>query len=414
MTDFSGPPKLEPSADDQHASDRPGSTPEPGPAPEPGQAPDSEPQPATTPAPGLEPLLAPPLVPDLTPPGPPPGPPPPSVETTRRLLGASFDLLTRASDDMRRASFYIGLIVLVTAAPAALALMAVESVSIHKTDSEMARLERAGVESWEYLLIGLAGLGVGVAAIESRIMAATILGGHVAGKPVTTRRAVARSRMTFWYVGIAAFIAFIPATITEGLLGGAFEAVLGAQVDVSLVTSVIVAVLVGAPLAYLLTGIVLGDVGPLEATGRSIRVFRARKLAAILIAIFETTALLLVVLGLGVGFDLALRVFDGLGLSLDAGPAGLVLIALGLIVGSFALGTLIYTALALSIAPQVVMFVGLTRATFGLDHVRPGGDRDPDAPRAGARPFHWLTWPMRIGFGFGVLGLVAIVSLLGR
>ena len=45
----------------------------------------------------------------------------PAVESTRRLLGASFDLLTRTSDDMRRASFYIGLIVLGTVGPFAVA-----------------------------------------------------------------------------------------------------------------------------------------------------------------------------------------------------------------------------------------------------------------------------------------------------
>jgi len=50
--------------------------------------------------------------------------PPPPVESTRRLLGASFDLLTRTSDDMRRASFYIGLVVLGTVGPFAVASFA--------------------------------------------------------------------------------------------------------------------------------------------------------------------------------------------------------------------------------------------------------------------------------------------------
>ncbi len=258
-------------------------------------------------------------------------------------------------------------------------------------------------------------IGLLVAAIESRAMAAAILGGHMAGRPITVRQALARSRKTFWYVLAASLIVGIPVSIAQAVLGGVFTALLGEQTDVSLVTSALVAALVGAPLAYLLTGIVLGDVDPGEATRRSFRVFRARKPAAALIAIFETTAVLLVVLGLSAGLDLALRVFDGLGLSLDSGPAGLILIALGLIVGVFALGTLIYTALAISIAPQVVMFVGLTHATFGLDHVRPGGDRDPDQPgRPGLRPFHWLTWPMRIVFGFGVLGLIAVLAILAR
>jgi hypothetical protein len=203
-------------------------------------------------------------------------------------------------------------------------------------------------------------------------------------------------------------------SIAQGIVDAIFVGTLGAQADLSLVSSVFVAALIGAPFAYLLTGIVLGDVDPLEATRRSFRVFRARKGAAALVAVFETTALLVVILGLGAGLDIALRVFDGLGLGLDAGPAGLILISIGLVVGAFAVGTLIYTALALSIAPQVVMFVGLTRATFGLDHVLAGGDRDPSVRRIGVRDFHWLTWPMRIGFGFGVVGLVAALALLSR
>jgi hypothetical protein len=188
--------------------------------------------------------------------------------------------------------------------------------------------------------------------------------------------------------------------------------VLGAEADLSIVSSVVVAAVVGAPLTYLLTGIVLGDVDPFEAARRSFRVFRARKLAAALVAVFETVAVLLVVLGLGAGLDIALRVFDALGLGSDSGTAGLILITLGVAVGVFALGTLIYTAFAIAVAPQVVMFVGLTRATIGLDHVRPGGDREPSATPAGGRPFRWLTLPMRVAFIVAVIGLVAAVAML--
>ena len=49
-------------------------------------------------------------------------PDPPPVVGTRQLIGASFDLLLRSGDQMRRSSFYIGLIVLGTAGPLALGL----------------------------------------------------------------------------------------------------------------------------------------------------------------------------------------------------------------------------------------------------------------------------------------------------
>ncbi len=344
----------------------------------------------------------------------PAAPPPPAVQSTRRLLGASFDLLTRTSDDMRRASFYIGAIVLGTIGPLAVATFALEVVSIHRTRREMQRLLDSGADGWYGLLITLAAVGVIVAAIESQAMATAILGGHLAGRPITVRAAVARSRAVFWRVIVGAVVVGIPVGIAQNLVNVAFEGVLGAQTDGALVTSALVAGVVGAPLAYVLGGIVLGDVDPFEATRRSFRVFRARKLAAALVAIFQTIAILLVLFGVSAGLDLALRVFDSLGLGAESGPAGLTLVVIGIGVGVFAFGTLIYTALAISLAPQVVMFVGLTHATFGLDHVRPGGDRDPMLVRPGGRRFRWLTRRMLSGFGLGIVASVVFLVLIGR
>ena len=103
--------------------------------------------------------------------------------------------------------------------------------------------------------------------------------------------------------------------------------------------------------------------------------------------------------------------FDALGLGTESGPAGLILVVIGIAIGVFAFGTLIYTALAISIAPQIVMFIGLTRATFGLDHVLPGGDHDPLIPRPGRRRFRWLTRPMLIAFVAGLVCLVVFTLL---
>jgi hypothetical protein len=338
------------------------------------------------------------------------GPPPPAVQSTRRLIGASFDLLGRVSDPMRRASFYIGGIVLGTVGPFALASLALEIVSLHRTRREYEAMIDSGMGAAIALLGFLAVLGLLVAAVESRTMATAILGGTYADRPVDVRQALARSRMVFWWAIIAAVIVSIPVSFATNVVDSVLERAFGASGELSLVAAVIVAAVVGAPLAYLLTGIVLGDVDSAEATRRSFRVFRARKLAAALVAVFESLAILLVVLGLGAGLDIALRIFDAIGIGTESGPAGLALLAIGLVVGVFALGTLIYTALAISLAPQVVMFVGLTRATGGLDHVRPGGDRDPDRP--GRRPFHWLTIPMRIGIIGGVVGIVVVLVAL--
>lgn len=142
--------------------------------------------------------------------------------------------------------------------------------------------------------------------------------------------------------------------------------------------------------------------------------FRARKVAAALVAVFDSVATLLVLLGLGAGLDLALRVFGALGLGPDSGPFGLMLMTLAIVAGVFALGSLVFTAYSIAVAPQIVMFVGLTHATFGLDHIRAGGDRDPALVVAGRRRFRWLTLPALLTFLLGLLGIAAVLVRLGR
>jgi hypothetical protein len=332
-----------------------------------------------------------------------------AVESNRRLLGAAFDLLGRTSDDMRRASFYIGILVLLTIGPAAVGSWALEVVAVHHRAAGLRTLVGDVGYAWYGLLIYLALGGLIVAVVESRTLAAGLLGGRMAQHPVTVRQALARSRMVFWRAIVASVIVAIPVAIAQVAVDGAATLIFGPQVDLSVPASLIAA-LAGAPFAYLLTGIVLGDVDPIEATRRSFRVFRARKVSAAIVVLFETIALVLVVLGLSAGLDLVLRLFDALGLGVDSGPAGLALITVGLVVFVFAFGTLLYTAFAISIAPQVVMFVGLTHASMGLDHVRRGGRADPDVALPGRRRFRWMTRPVLIGAGLGVLALAVFVG----
>lgn len=343
-----------------------------------------------------------------------PAAPIPSLETPRRLVGASFDLLTRTSNDMRRASFYIGFVTLGTVGPLAVASWAIEVVSVHRTQRQMEAILVNGGSAWLGLLASVAGFGLLVAAVESRAMAAAILGGQFAGRPVSPRASLERSRMVFWSVIAGSIIVSVPLLIAQFAMNAAASAALGDQVDVSIVSSTVAAAVIGAPLAYILSGIVLGDVGPFEAVRRSFRVYRARRLAAALVAVFETIATVLVVLGLEVGLDIALRIFGALGLGTGSGPAGLALMTVAILAGVFALGTLVYTAYAIAVAPQIVMFIGLTRATFGIERVRAGGDRDPSVVAPGHRRFHWLTWPMRLGFVVGVSGLIGLLATLAR
>ena len=363
------------------------------PSPPPGVA--EPPPPVPEPLPLAEPLTSPPL-----------GPPIPPVESTRRLVGASFDLLARASEEMRAASFYIGAIILGTVGPFALASWGIQVATLHRTVAEGDALMGGAAGGWYGLLAIPAVLGGFVALVESRTMAAGILGGRLAGRPLTVREALARSRMVFWRAVVASIVAGVPLAVAQGTVEAILAAAFNLTGEATVLGSIIVTALIGAPLAYLLSGVVLGDVDPFEALRRSVRVFRARKMAAVLVALLETGAGLLILFGLSAGLDIALRVLDALGLGPDSGPAGLILVTLGVAAATFALGTLIYTVSAIVLAPQIVMFVGLTRATMGLDHVRPGGDRAPDERRAGERPFRML------GRGMVAAIVVAWVVLL--
>ena len=81
-----------------------------------------------------------------------------------------------------------------------------------------------------------------------------------------------------------------------------------------------------------------------------------------------------------------------------------------------ALGSLILTVSAISIAPQVVAFLALTRYGGGLDRARDpvlvapasgeeAADRPPRAPPRLRTGFRWVTRPMRVGI---VVALVAM------
>jgi hypothetical protein len=357
-----------------------------------------EPIPAGSPLPRPAPAITPPSV----------APVPP----TRRLIGASFDLLSHSSDDMRRASFYIGAIVLGTAGGYALAAWAVEVVTIHKSIAETEAAMSGWLGGWMGLLIFIGILGLLVAGVESRAMAVAILGGRAADRPVSVRSALARSRATFWRVIVASIIVAVPLGTAQVFVTLVLLSTLPTATELSTAVTVLVAALVGAPFAYMLTGVVLGDVDPFEAMKRSFRVFGARKAAAVLVALFESIAQLLILLGVGAGLDIGIRLLSSLGLGVYSGAAGIALTTFMIVAGVFAIGTLLFTVTAISIAPQVVMFVGLTHATMGLDHVRPGGDRDPDGRRPKQRRFRRFTRSMLLGFGFALAGLIGAIAAL--
>jgi hypothetical protein len=385
----------------------------------PGNAPPAGPPPTTA---GID-AIAPPLVPPSDPPtagagsmsyetDPAPvalGTPAIPLVTTRNLLGTSFDLLARSGNDLRRASFYVGAITLGTVGPLVLAALILETEGVFVEASAITGAD-AGAALVLFILGVLAFAGLMVAVVEGRNLGLMVLGGRMAERPVTTRQALARSRRVFWPTVGAAIVVGLVIGVAQAIAQAILDGLLVEATEVGFIVSTVVAALVGAPFAYALAGVVLGDVGPIEAIRRSFRVYGARRWAAVLIVLFESIAFLLVVLGLEAGLDLVLRVFGTLGLGPTAGAIGFALTVVVAVAVVFAFGTLLFTVYALTVAPQVVMFLGLTHATFGLDLVRPGGRDDPGRPRPGGGTFRWFSVGMIVAFLVAALGLAAVVA----
>ena len=129
-----------------------------------------------------------------------------------------------------------------------------------------------------------------------------------------------------------------------------------------------------APFVYVAVGIVLGDVGSIEAIRRSIRLARARFRLALVLSLFSVVANYLLLFAAGAGLDLAARVLEPFTAefgSLDPSSLTGFVVAAGLILlALFAGWTLVFSVGALTSASQVVAFLGLTGYSGGLDQAR--------------------------------------------
>jgi hypothetical protein len=360
-----------------------------------------------------------------------------------RLLSTAFDVLLTGRDELRRGSLYLGVVFLLTVAPLVLlawALVvggsslvdAVEGLS-RSTDPSLAdptvpqvlRASQFGAAIAVTAVI--AGAGLVVTAVEGQALAVSLLAGRLAGRPLSIRAALIRSRAVFWRLLRAGLIVGIPLSILEYGIEFALGLDRNPQEEGVTLVATAARTLAGVPFVYLATGVVLGDVGAFEAVRRSIRLAGARKGTALVVAVFAALAQYLLVLGLGEGLGLITRIAEPLGLSPEGGPATVAVVSILLVVFVVAVGTLQFTVVAIATAPQVVAFLSLTRYTGGLDRAVAaattpeqgaatgpvfGPDGRPNywsaAPRP--RPFLWLTIPLLIGVTIAVLGLAAGVA----
>jgi hypothetical protein len=342
----------------------------------------------------------------------------PELPHSRQLVRGGLDLGAEAARRLRGASIYVAFIMLGLLGPLATAGILVMSADPDAIALDMFMdptydpftdpgPDAGGAAALGFLSLGFLVALVGIVAmlVESQAMAATILAGVALDRPVTTREALRRSRQVFWaIVGYAAITALpisiasqVVSTILTAFIGQAFE-------TIALATTVVSAVL-GLPFVYGVTAIVLGEVGPVEAARRSIRLARARWRLAIVITLVATAAVyigLFAYLGaIGVVGTLTMPFGVGVGNGIFS---SLLTIILGLAL-SAAFGSLLLTVTAIVVAPQVIAFLGLTHYSGGLERAR-----DVTAARPAER---WLTVPMVAGLVLVALCSIAAVASVG-
>ncbi len=321
---------------------------------------------------------------------------------TRKLVSMALDLLTRTDSGLRSASFYIGLIMLMTVGPA---VTLFGLIWLRLGDAAFSWYIEPGYSygdpgSWTGWLV-LAALpamfGYLVASVEATALAAAVIGGRAEGRPLRLRESIAIVRRRFWRVLGAGILTGIVTSIATLFASALVHAAIGTVDAIDFGVSLVVGLVVGAPFVYVTAGIVIGEVGVVTAIGRSLALVRARKQLAVVVTMFGVVSQFIVVFGLSEGIDTVYRLAAGTGLA-DTLPPVLAIPVIAAFV--FALGTLTFIVEAIAEAPAVYAFAALTHYTHGLEV----GRREP------LRVDH--VWDPYITPGLAIGGAIALLALL--
>jgi hypothetical protein len=294
----------------------------------------------------------------------------------RSLISAGFDLLQASRGQLTQTSLYFGLLTLLTLGPAVMLLI---YFVIRQPDlfTTFINADPANVPTEPptgLVMVALAFLfavpALVAISIEAELMAVAILAGQRVGRPASMEEALRRSRQAFWRVVLASLIVGGASFVIIIALGEVFGAAMSRSTELNTLISATLGIVFGLPFAYSTTGIVLGDAGPVQTLGRSLRLARARPMLALVIALFTTAVGVINEFALGAGGDTLVRIAEFLHLDFQSGPLLTILSVALVLAGVVALGSLVFTISAVTTAPQVVAFLGLTHVSAGLDKAR--------------------------------------------
>lgn len=348
--------------------------------------------------------------------GPPPPPPPPvwtktyELPSAQQVVSSGLQLAVASSAAIRRASIYIGLLALGAFGPATILMLlgigrlmtdpgTADTLTSDPSLIFVEQPELMGPLFLIYLLVILGVLLLVAISVDAQAIAISLLGATAAERPMRLREAIARARQVFWRLLGAGLLVGVVSSIATFIIAIPFLRPFDTNQGITFIASMIGTLLV-TPFAFAAAGIVLGDVGPIEALRRSMSLFRARPRIALVVTLFTLVTSAIQTFAIGAGADVAIRVGEFLHLGLDQGGPSAILTAALVLAFIVAYGSLTVTIAAIVAAPQVAGFLGLTFYSGGLDRARV-----PDGVQP--RGFRWVTLPMLAS----MIGLAIIAGL---
>jgi hypothetical protein len=329
-----------------------------------------------------------------------------TLPSARQLIASGIDLSMHASTPLRTASLAIGFQLLGALGPfvVLLIVVAVRAESFLDLMADPQAVADPAVEAVAgpfsvTAIIG--GLALIALSLEGRIVAVAILGSRLAGRPLSPLEALRRSRQVFWRALGATLLVQLLLAIVGVVAGQVIDPLLGVT-EAALVADTAIRTVASTPFVYVLAGIVLGGAPVGLAIRRSNEMAGVRWRLAFVASVAETLAQTLLVFAVLAGLDILARVAEALGLGLEAGDPSTYLTIVIALLGTAAVGSLLFTVGAIAAAPAVVAFVGLTGYAGALEGARDG--------TSGSRPVRWLSVPMGIGMAIALLASVAGIS----
>lgn len=323
--------------------------------------------------------------------------PPGAVEIVARGLDVNVQL----SGVIRRLSIFIGLLVLAAIGPIAIVAIA-HSGAVGGFDwivdsFDRSQLTRVPV-TFGGLIFVLGAISAGVLSVDVQLMAIGTVGAWLTGRTLGLRSAVRLARAGFWRLVFASIgvglIVFLPERVIV-------DPALRAAGDLRLLLTTLFDLLISTPFAYVGSAVVLAGLGPLGAIRASWRMARRRWRLAFVIGIVNTAVSYLATFAIGAALDILVRIGEALGIDRGLGAAQVVELTVIVGLAIAALGSLTMTIAALSVAPQVIAWLGLGGPVDGLGRA----DIHPlDEP---ARTTRLVSWPMTVAL---VVELVLAVA----